>query len=183
MGGLFSGLAVGSARRPLLTLLLLGALGVGCAAAALSLRPTAATSTLVGSSSAAYKNTQSFYKSFGEEPVEVLVKGNLRKLVLSPDIVRLAGLEGCLSGTVPATALAQEGGASGPCGQLDRAKTVKVVFGPGTFLTEAASVLDSTLAARGAQAQAEAKKASAAVYRKALARGLGGLQASALAAE
>ncbi len=183
VGGLFSGLAVRSARRPVLTLLLFGVLGVGCAVAALGLRPTAATSTLVGSSSAAYKNTQSFYKSFGEEPVEVLVKGDLRKLVLSPDIVRLAGLEGCLSGTVPATALAQEGGASGPCGQLDRAKTVKVVFGPGTFLTEAASKIDSTLTARSAQAQAEAKKASAALYRKALARGLGAQQASALADE
>jgi hydrophobe/amphiphile efflux-3 (HAE3) family protein len=183
MGGLFSGLAVRSARRPLLTLLLLGALGVGCAVVALGLRPTAATSTLVSSSSATYKNTQSFYRSFGEEPVEVLVKGNLRKLVLSPDIVRLAGLEGCLSGTVPAAALAQEGGASGPCGQLDRAKTVKVVFGPGTFLTEAASQIDNTLAARSAQAQAEAKKASAVVHREALARGLGAQQASALAAE
>ncbi len=147
------------------------------------LRPTAATSTLVGSSSSTYKETQRFYKNFGEEPIEVLVKGNVRKLVLSPDIVRLAGMEGCLSGTVPAAGLAQEGGASGPCGQLDRAKTVKAVFGPGTFLTEATSQIDSTLTARSAQAQAEAKKASTAVYHEAIARGLEPAQASSLAQE
>ncbi len=167
----------------MLTLLALGALGVGCALVALGLRPTAATSTLVSSSSATYKNTQRFYRSFGEEPIEVLVKGDLRKLVLSPDIVRLAGLEGCLSGTVPVSALGSEGGLGGPCGQLDRAKTVKVVFGPGTFLTEAASQIDSTLEARSAQAQAEARKASAVVYREAIAHGLGAQQASVLAAE
>jgi hydrophobe/amphiphile efflux-3 (HAE3) family protein len=182
-GRLFSGLAVGAARRPLLTIVLLCVLGAGCAVAALGLRPTAATDTLVGSSSATYKNTQSFYKNFGEEPVEVLVKGDLRKLVLSPDIVRLAGLEGCLSGTVPAAGLPQEGGERGPCGQLDRAKTVKVVFGPGTFLTEAASQIDNTLAARSAQAEAEAKRASAAVYHEALARGLEASRASTLAEE
>ncbi len=176
-------MAVGAARRPLLTIVLLCALGIGCAVAALGLRPTAATSTLVGSSSSTYKETQSYYKNFGEEPIEVLVKGNVRKLVLSPDIVRLAGMEGCLSGTVPAAGLTQEGGASGPCGQLDRAKTVKVVFGPGTFLTEATSQIESTLVARNAQAQAEAKKASAVVYREAIARGLEASQASSLAAE
>ncbi len=180
---MFSGLAVRAARRPLLTIVLLCALGIGCAVAALGLHPTAATDTLVGSSSSAYRETQRFYKNFGEEPIEVLVKGNLRKLVLSPDIVRLAGMEGCLSGTVPAAALTQEGGVSGPCGQLDRAKTVKVVFGPGTFLTEATSQIDSALATRSAQAQAEAKKASATVYRQAIARGLETAQASSLAEE
>jgi hypothetical protein len=56
-GGLFSGLAVRAARRPLLTIALLGVVGVGCAVAALGLRPTAATDTLVGRSSAAYKDT------------------------------------------------------------------------------------------------------------------------------
>jgi hydrophobe/amphiphile efflux-3 (HAE3) family protein len=180
---LFSRLAVGAARRPLLTIVLLCALGIGCGVAALGLRPTAATDTLVGSSSSTYKETQRFYENFGEEPIEVLVKGNVRKLVLSPDIVRLAGLEGCLSGTVPVAGLTQEGGESGPCGQLDRAKTVKAVFGPGTFLTEATSQIDSTLAARSAQAQAEAKRASAAVYQRAIARGLEAAQASALAQE
>jgi hydrophobe/amphiphile efflux-3 (HAE3) family protein len=176
-------LAVAAARRPLLTLLLLGVLGVGAAIAALSLRPTAATQTLVGSSSAAYKSTQSFYKNFGEEPVEVLVKGDLRKLVLSSDIDRLVGLEGCLSPELPRAALAQEGGPDGPCGQLTRTKAVKVVFGPGTFLNEATVQVDNVLTARGAQAEAQAKQAQSAVYRSALARGLGAQEASTLGAQ
>ena len=70
-------------------------------------------------------------RSFGEEPIEVLVKGNLQQLVLSSDIERLVGLEGCLSGNVPASALAAEGGVNGPCGQLARARTVKVVLRAG----------------------------------------------------
>jgi uncharacterized protein len=183
VGELFSGLAVRAARRPLLTLALLGALGIGCAVAALGLRPTAATDTLVGKSSASYKDTQRFYARFGEEPVEVLVKGDLRKLVLSPDLERLLGLEGCLSGNLPPAALAQEGGAGGPCGQLTRSKAVKVVFGPGTFLNEAALQAIDLLSARGKQAEAEAKQAQSTVYRRALARGLGAQEATSLGAQ
>src|SRR3984885_7915944 len=183
MGRLFSGLALRAARRPLLTLGLFAAIGIACGIAALSLRPTAATDTLVGSSSATYKNTQSFYEHFGEEPVEVLVKGDLRKLVLSSDIDRLVGLEGCMSPSLPAGALPEEGGVNGPCGQLMRSKTVKVVFGPGTFLNEAAVWVDEAIASRSAQAETQAKLAQSAVYRKALASGLGVQEASTLGAE
>ncbi len=183
MGRLFSGLALRAARRPLLTLGLFAAIGIACAIAALSLHPTAATDTLVGSSSSTYKNTQSFYKHFGEEPVEVLVKGDLRKLVLSSDIDRLVGLEGCMSPSLPAGALPKEGGVNGPCGQLMRSKAVKVVFGPGTFLNEAAVWVDEALASRSAQAETQAKQAQSAVYRKALASGLGVQDARTLGAE
>jgi hydrophobe/amphiphile efflux-3 (HAE3) family protein len=183
MGRLFSGLALRAARRPLLTLGLFAAIGVACTIAALGLRPTAATDTLVGSSSSTYKNTQSFYKHFGEEPVEVLVKGDLRKLVLSSDIDRLVGLEGCMAPSLPATALPQEGGVNGPCAQLMRSKAVKVVFGPGTFLNEAAVWVDEALASRSAQAEAQAKQAQSTVYRKALASGLDGQEATALGTE
>ena len=182
-GRLFSGLAVRAGRRPLLTICLLGLLALGSAIAALGLRPTAATDTLVGQSSSAYKETQRFYARFGEEPVEVLVAGDLRKLVLSSDIDRLVGLEGCLSGNLPKAALAQEGGSGGPCGQLTRAKEVKVVFGPGTFLNEAALQAVDLLGVRGKQAEAEAKQAQSAVYRKAIARGLSASQASSLGEE
>jgi uncharacterized protein len=176
-------LAGRAARRPLLTLGLLGVLGIGCAVVALGLRPTASTDTLVGKSSATYKDTQGFYARFGEEPVEVLVKGDLRKLVLSSDIDRLVGLEGCLSGNLPKAALAQEGGLSGPCGQLTQGKAVKVVFGPGTFLNEAALQAINLLSARGKQAEAEAKQAQSTVYRKAIARGLGAQEATSLGAQ
>jgi uncharacterized protein len=136
---LLSALAGAAARRPRLVIAVAIALALAGAGLALRLRPTAATSTFVSSSSSQYRATQRFYTDFGEEPIEVLVKGDLQKLVLSEDIDRLVGLEGCLSGNVPAAALAKEGGAAGPCGQLARAHTVKVVFGPGTFVNEAAN--------------------------------------------
>ncbi len=180
---LFSALVARATRRPLLTLSLFGVLAIGCAIAALGLRPTAATDTLVGRSSSAYEATQSFYRQFGEEPVEVLVKGDLRKLVLSSDIDRLLGLEGCLSGRVPAAALAQEGGTSGPCAQLARSHAVKVVFGPGTFINEAAIQIDNALAARRIQAETQAAQARSGVRRAALAKGLGVQQAEALAGQ
>jgi predicted RND superfamily exporter protein len=155
-------------------------LGLGGAAFALRLRPTAATDTFVSSSSPEYKATQSFYESFGEEPIEVLVKGDLQQLVLSSDIDRLVGLEGCLSGNVPPAGLVHEGGQDGPCGQLARARTVKVVFGPGTFVNEAAGQIDGQLAAKTKQAEAQAKQAERVISRAALARGLPAAEAQAL---
>jgi uncharacterized protein len=156
-------------------------LGVVGAGLALRLRPTAATNTLVSSSSSQYKATQRFYSSFGEEPIVVLVKGNLQKLVLSSDIERLLGLEGCLSGNVPVSALAAEGGVDGPCGQLSRTKTVRVVFGPGTFLNEAAEQIDKLLSSETLHAKQQAQRAEELVLRAALARGLPAAQAHALA--
>jgi hydrophobe/amphiphile efflux-3 (HAE3) family protein len=177
---LLSALAGGAARRARLVLAVAVVLGLGGAGLALRLHPTAATSTFVSSSSTPYVATQRFYRSFGEEPIAVLVKGNLQQLVLSTDIERLAGLEGCLSGNVPAAALGAEGGPDGPCGQLARAKTVKVVFGPGTFISEAADRTDELLAAETKQAEAQAKQAEGEVSRAALARGLPASQARAL---
>jgi predicted RND superfamily exporter protein len=168
---LFAALVGAATRRPVLTIALAATLGLVGAAFALRLTPTAAISTFVSSSSPEYRATQKFYKNFGEEPIEVLVKGSLQQLVLSSDIDRLVGLEGCLSGNVPTQALAQEGGASGPCGQLAKAKTVKVVFGPGTFVNEAAEQIDEELTNQTKQAEAEAKQAEVVVRKAALAHG------------
>jgi uncharacterized protein len=168
---LLAALAGAAARRPVLTIALAAALGLGGAIFALRLNPTAATSTFVNGSSNEYRATQKFYENFGEEPIEVLVKGNLQQLVLSSDVDRLLGLEGCLSGNVPASGLAEEGGSSGPCGQLAQAKTVKVVFGPGTFINEAAEQIDEQLTTQTKQAEAEAKQAEEVVKKAALARG------------
>ena len=156
------------------------ALGVGAATLALGLHATAATNTFVSSASGQYRATQRFYSGFGEEPVAVLVKGDLQQLVLGSDIDRVLGLEGCLSGKVPASALPQEGGVNGPCGQLARAGTVKVVLGPGTFINEAASQINEGLTALTRQAEAQAAQAERVVSHAALARGLAPAQAGAL---
>jgi len=180
---LLSALAGAGTRRPRLVIAIAAVLGLGAAGLALRLRPTAATNTFVSSSSSEYRATQRLYRGFGEEPIVVLVKGNLQQLVLSSDIERLAGLEGCLSGNVPAAALAAEGGTDGPCGELARAKTVKVVFGPGTFLNEAATQIDAQLTAEGKRAEAQAKQAESTVLHAALARGVARAQAHKLGTE
>jgi uncharacterized protein len=159
------------------------AIGLLAAGLALRLHPSAATSTLVSASSREYLDTQTFYRHFGEEPVEVLVKGDLQQLVLSSDLERLLGLEGCLSGNVPQAALATEGGPHGPCAQLGRAHAVKVVFGPGTFVNEAANQIDEQLTQQAAQAQAEAGQAERVVERAALARGASAAEAHALGSQ
>jgi uncharacterized protein len=177
---LLSSLAGGAARRPRLVVGVAIVLGLAGAALALRLKPTAATSTFVSSSSSEYRDTQRFYENFGEEPVEVLVKGDLQQLVLSEDLQRLVGLEGCLSGNVPAQALAREGGAHGPCAELGHGHPVKVVFGPGTFVNEAANQIDEQLASQSKAAAAQAKQAERVVTRAALKRGLSAAEARAL---
>jgi uncharacterized protein len=177
---LFSALVGGVTRRPWLTLGVAATLGLAGAMLALGLSPSAATSTFVSSSSPQYTATQRYYKSFGEEPVDVLVKGDLQQLLLSSDIDRLLGLEGCLSGNVPARALGAEGGRDGPCGKLARAKTVKVVLGPGTFVNEAAGQIDEQLTSQTKQAEAQARAARRVVTKAALARGLTAAEAQTL---
>ena len=158
-------------------------LGIGGALLALQLQPSAATSSFVSSSSSTYKNTQTFYRQFGEEPVEVLVHGNLQQLVLGSDLERLLGLEGCLSGRVPRAALAKEGGVDGPCGRLAKLGTVKVVFGPGTFLNEASGQIQQKLTGLNKHAETSARQAERTVERLARARGLSPEQARQLGRE
>ncbi|HUB36459.1 MAG TPA: MMPL family transporter [Solirubrobacteraceae bacterium] len=177
---LLSALVGAVSRRPALTLGAAGALGLAGAVLALGLSPSAATSTFVSSSSPQYRATQRFYESFGEEPVAVVVKGNLEQMLLSSDIDRLLGLEGCLSGNVPTSALAAEGGAHGPCAKLAQGGTVKVVLGPGTFVNEAAEQIGAGLIAQNRQAETQARESRKAVADAALARGLGEAQAHQL---
>jgi hydrophobe/amphiphile efflux-3 (HAE3) family protein len=169
---LLSKLAGGAARRPRLIIALAVVLGLGAAAFALRLEPSASTSTFVSSSSSTYRNTQTFYDHFGEEPVVVLVRGDLQQLILGPDLGRLIGLEGCLSGKVPAVGLANEGGAEGPCGRLDKLGTVKVVFGPGTFLNEASQQLSKQLEIQNKASEHRAAAAEHSIYKAAIARGI-----------
>ncbi len=179
----FAALAGAAAARPRLTLALALVLAAGGVAGSLQLRTSAAPSTLVSSSSGTYRATQRYQRAFGEEPVEVLVKGNLQDLVLSSDIERVLGLEGCLAGKVPPKALPAEGGVNGPCGEIARAHTVRVVFGPGTFINEAALEVDQQLHAESVHAHAQAAQAEATVRRAARARGLSAARAQSLGAQ
>jgi uncharacterized protein len=179
----FSALVGRVTRKPWLTLAVATTLALAGVVLALGLSPNASTSTFVSSSSPQYRATQRYYESFGEEPVNVVVKGSLQQLLLSSDIDRLVGLEGCLSGNVPAGALASEGGARGPCGQLAKAKAVKVVLGPGTFVNEAAEQIDEQLTSQTKQAEAQARAAQRVVAQAALAQGHSAVEARTLGAQ
>jgi uncharacterized protein len=140
-GTWFGRVAAWAARhaRPLLAVSLVLAVGAGVAATRL---PTdAGVGTLTGSDSAAYEATQRVREGFGEEPIVVLVKGELPQLILTQNIFRLLRLEGCLSGKVPKGA----DPIPGPCAELAEAHAVEFLTGPGTFLNEAVVNIETQL--------------------------------------
>src|SRR4051794_40190301 len=159
-------------RRPLLVGLAVTALALAGAALALRLEPSAATDTLVGRSSDAYAATQTEHQRFGEDAVIVLIKGPVSKLVLTSDLERLLGLEGCISGNAPA-GVTPRGGANGPCAQLAKTKPVKVVFGPATFINESIRQITRRFQAHTQQGTGQARTAGGAACRRALAKGYG----------
>jgi hydrophobe/amphiphile efflux-3 (HAE3) family protein len=97
--------------------------------------------TLADSDTSTYRATQQVRAAFGDEPVVVLVRGELPQLILTSNVFRLLRLEGCLSGKVPAGAKA----IPGPCTELAELDPVEFVSGPATFLNEAVVQIDRQL--------------------------------------
>ena len=171
-----------SARRPVPVLAAVAVLVLAGAALALRLEPSAATDTLVGSGTAEFRATEDYRKKFGDDAIIVLVEGELSRLVLTADLQRLLGLEGCISGNVP-KGVTPLGGPDGPCARLGEAKPVKVVFGPGTFINESVRQISNEFAAQQRQAKRESRKVAKAARKLALARGLSAAEADRLAQE
>jgi hydrophobe/amphiphile efflux-3 (HAE3) family protein len=159
-----------SGRHPGRVLGLAGVLVVVGAALALGLSPSAATSTLVGKGSDEYRATERYRERFGDHAIVVLVRGDLPNLLLTANLNRLIGLEGCLSGNAPKGA-ELPGGTGAPCARLSRSKPVQVVYGPGTFINSAAGEIDDQVQVQMRTKAAEAAKAATAARK--LARGRG----------
>src|SRR5947208_7294590 len=105
--------------------------------AATQLSTNAGTDTLVSKGSSEYKATQDFHQEFGDEPVVVRAKEDLRKLVLTKDLEPLFELEECFAGgTQLAAALPHRTKQPLPpvCDRIARLRPSHSVFGPGTFL-------------------------------------------------
>ncbi len=138
------------------------------AALALRLDPSASTDTLVDKGSPAFKATEDFRQEFGEEPVVVLVKGELQQTILTPDLGVLLRLEGCLSGNVP-----KEGLKTLPevCTWFSEEQPAKVVYGPGTFVNTAAGQIAEGFSAKQAAKAKEAEAAADAARRLSKRRG------------
>ena len=140
-GSLFGRVAAWAARhaRPLVALSALVA--VAAAVGATQLPTDAGVDTLADSDSATAQATQRVRQEFGEEPIVVLVKGELPELILGDDLFRILRLEGCLSGKVPKAAKA----IPGPCAELAEMGAVEFLTGPGTFLNESVVQIDNQL--------------------------------------
>jgi len=125
--------------KPLLAVTVL--IAAGAAVATTQIPTDAGVDTLADSGSSTYKATQRVRQEFGEEPVVVLVKGELPQLLLTPNIFKLLRLEGCLSGKVPKGAAP----IPGPCAELAESGAVEFLTGPGTFLNESVVQIEDQL--------------------------------------
>src|ERR1700754_3609932 len=117
--------------RVVLVALVLVLAGAGLAT---QLSVSASTGSLVGSGNESGRATELAREKFGDDAVYVLVRGDLPRMVLTSDLNRLLGLEGCLSGNVPVGAT-PPGGSSGPCAGVARGpRPVRVGYGAGTVI-------------------------------------------------
>ncbi len=130
-----------AARHARVVLAVALVLAVAAAVGATRIPTDAGVGTLVDSDTSTYRATEQVRKVFGEEPVVVLARGDLQRLILTNNIFRLLRLEGCLAGKVPkgATPL------PGACTELAELDPVEFLSGPATFLNEAVVQIDTQL--------------------------------------
>ena len=159
-----------SARRPARVLAIVAVLAVAGGVLALRLEPSAAMDTLVSPGADSYQATETYRERFGDHSVIVLARGDLPNLVLTSNLGRLVGLEGCLSGNKPEGQEAP-GGAGSPCDRLAQTKPVQVVYGPGTFINAAAGEINDQIQVQMRTKAAEAARAARAARRVARAQG------------
>jgi hydrophobe/amphiphile efflux-3 (HAE3) family protein len=156
------------ARRPTAILCAVALIALAGAVLALRLEPSASTDTLVDKGSPAFKATEDFRQEFGEEPVVVLVKGDLQRSILTPDLGVLLRLEGCMSGNVPKKGLAR---LPAVCTWFAQEKPAKVVYGPGTFINTAAGQIAEGFSAKQAATARQAQAAADAARKLSKRRG------------
>ncbi|HWM12818.1 MAG TPA: MMPL family transporter, partial [Solirubrobacteraceae bacterium] len=159
-----------SARRPARVLAIVAALAVAGGVLALRLEPSAATDTLVNRGADSFQATERYRERFGDHSVIVLARGELPNLVLTSNLGRLIGLEGCLSGNKPPDEEAP-GGRGSPCDRLAETRPVQVVYGPGTFINAAAGEIRDQIQVQTQAKAAEAERAARAARRVARAQG------------
>jgi predicted RND superfamily exporter protein len=142
--------------------------------AATQLDTNAGTDTLVSKSSSEYKATQDFHQEFGDEPVIVLAKEDLRKLVLTKDLEPLFELEECFAGgTQLAASLPHRKKQPLPpvCDQIAKLHPSRSVFGPGTFLYLSVAGIQQALQGQIGGASQAAREAGQRAARAAANRG------------
>ncbi len=156
----------------------------GAALVATRLDSSADERTFSSDGARAAQATDELHERFGDEPIQILVKGNrdqgrLPALLLTEDLRRILGLEGCVSGNRP-----RRGKAPAPvCERFARERPVQVVYGPGTFINESARQIAVRFNAERATGRSEAEKAARAARKLAAAQGRSQQQQDRLAAQ
>ncbi len=140
-GPWFGRVAAWAARHARLLVVVTLVVATAAALGATQISTDAGVGTLVNSDSATYRATQGVRQEFGEEPVVVLVKGELPQLILTQNIFKLLRLEGCLSGKVPKGVKP----IPGPCAELAQLHAVEFLTGPATFLNESVVQIETQL--------------------------------------
>jgi len=130
------------------------------------LQPDTTARTLIGDRSPSFAATERAQDRFGSDAVIVRAVGEVQRLVLTPDLNRILGLEGCLAGK---QALAS---ASGPCARLAALQPAQAVIGPGTFINTSAEQISDEYERRILAAQREARSAARAATKLGRAQGL-----------
>jgi uncharacterized protein len=173
-GRFFERVAAVCVRWPwLLIVPILALTGAGIFAAT-RLDANAGTDTLVSKGSSEFKATQDFHDKFGDEPVIVLVKEDLRKLVLTKDLEPLFELEECFAGgTQLAESLPTRKKQPLPpvCNEIAKLHPSRSVFGPGTFLYLSVAGIQQALQGQIGGATQQAQVAAARARKAAAKRG------------
>jgi uncharacterized protein len=142
--------------------------------AATRLDTSAGTDTLVSKGSSEFKATEGFHDKFGDEPVIVLVKEDLRKLVLTKDLEPLFELESCFAGgTQLAKALPSKKKEPLPavCDRIAQLRPSRSVFGPATFLYLSTTGIQQALQGQIGGAAQQARAAADQARKQAAKRG------------
>ena len=166
VNALFGRVTAFSLRNAAAVVAAVAVLGLAGLVLALGLSPSASSGTM--SSGEATKATSRMHRAFGEEPVVVLVKGHLTRMLLMTDVQQLLGLEGCISGNVPASAKAP----APVCREFADRKPVEIAYGPGTFINDAAGRILDRVGLQQAVVERATERAARRAMRQAKAQGL-----------
>jgi hydrophobe/amphiphile efflux-3 (HAE3) family protein len=173
-GRFFERVAGVAVRWPWLVIVPIVALTGAGIFAATKLDTSAGTDTLVSEGSSEFKATEDFHEKFGDEPVIVLVKQDLRKLVLTKDLEPLFELEECFAGgTQLAQVLPRKEKEPLPavCDRIAQLRPSHSVFGPGTFLYLSVAGIQQALQGQIGGAAQQARAAADQARKEAAKRG------------
>ena len=175
--GVLGRIAAFSARNAGAVVVLSVLLALAAGLLATRLDTDTGTDTLVDSDTPTFQATERVRENFGEDPVAIVARGDVSRLVLTSNLGQLLRLEGCLAGNPPE----QIDPLPGPCTELAELQPAKLVSGPATFLNQAVIGIGEQLTETLQTAQAQARAYAQQIVRRARQEGLPEERVQALA--